>query len=81
MIQATLYSDPSTFRSSKNWREIIYCLYISAPSLGESGLVYSLKVWISRRMFTVRLWSYGVLESLKITNENLGEKLTVGMGQ
>ena len=31
-------------------------------------------------MFTVRPWSYGILESLKMANETLGKKINCGYG-
>lgn len=37
-------------------------------------LVNSLTVWISRLMFTVRLCSGGILESLKMANRNSGQE-------
>ena len=46
--------------------------------MGE--LVNSLTVWISRLMLTVRLCSYGILESLKMANETLGKEINCGYG-
>lgn len=49
------------------------------PSL--ENLVYFFRVLISRLTFTLRVWSYGVPESLEIANEQPGRKSTVSVDQ